>query len=467
MLTRTSPHLDLQGTTLVVGVGNSGLSVVRTLVALGAEVAVTDSRKMPPGLGELQQTFPQVPCYLGGFAETVFAKAARLIVSPGVSLQTPVIADAAARGVPLWGDIELFARLVTAPVAAITGSNGKSTVTTLLGLMAKQTGMRVAVGGNLGTPALALLGRADTELYILELSSFQLETTNSLNARVATVLNISPDHMDRYTDLAAYQRAKQKIFQGSGCMVINADDPAVVAMLKPDRWVMSFTLNEPGSAQFGLRCHGGQTWLAYGKNRWLAATELKIGGSHNLANGLAALSMGYALGLKRQAMLAVLRTFTGLPHRTQLVLERAGVRWFNDSKGTNVGATVAAVNGLPGCLILIAGGDGKGQDFTPLRRVLAQKVSALVLMGRDAPQIAAAVGETVPVHWAQDMDQAVTLAAQLAQPGDSVLLSPACASYDMFGNYEERGAAFATAVQRQFGLGNGLSISDPGSIEER
>jgi UDP-N-acetylmuramoylalanine--D-glutamate ligase len=420
---------------------------------------------MPSGLGELQQTFPQVPCYLGGFADAVFAKAARLIVSPGVSLQTPAIADAAARGVPLWGDIELFARLVTAPVAAITGSNGKSTVTTLLGLMAQQTGVQVAVGGNLGTPALELLERVGTELYVLELSSFQLETTDSLNARVATVLNISPDHMDRYADLAAYKRAKQRIFQGNGCMVINADDSAVAAMVASGRRVISFTLNEPDAAQFGLRCYAGQTWLAYGADCWLATTALKLGGTHNLANGLAALSMGHALGLKRQAMLAALRTFTGLPHRTQLVLERAGVRWFDDSKGTNVGATIAAVNGLPGRLVLIAGGDGKGQDFNPLRRVLAQKVSALVLMGRDAPQIATAVGETVPVHRVRDMNQAVALAAQLAQPGDSVLLSPACASYDMFNNYEERGAAFAAAVQRQVMVRcGGCGVSNPEPI---
>jgi UDP-N-acetylmuramoylalanine--D-glutamate ligase len=354
----------------------------------------------------------------------------------------------------------LFARLATAPVAAITGSNGKSTVTTLLGLMAKQAGVQVAVGGNLGTPALELLERVGTELYVVELSSFQLETTSSLNAQVATVLNISPDHLDRYADLAAYQRAKQRIFQGNGCMVINADDPAVVAMVKPGRRIVSFTLKEPAPGQFGLHSDGCKIWLAYGTDCWLSTSELQVGGTHNLANGLAALGMGYVLGLKRQAMLTALRTFTGLPHRTQFILERAGVRWFNDSKGTNVGATMAAVNGLPGRLVLIAGGDGKGQDFNPLRRVLAQKVSALVLMGRDAPQIAATVGETVPIHRVRDMKQAVAVAAQLAQPGESVLLSPACASYDMFSSYKERGEAFAAAVQRQAKLASGLGMSD-------
>ncbi len=435
--------------TLVMGLGKSGLSAVRTLLALGAEVAVTDTRPAPPGLAELQHRYSQVPCYPGGFPPEVVARAARLLVSPGISLQTPVIAAAAARGVPVWGDIEWFARLARAPVAAITGSNGKSTVTTLLGLMTERAGVRVAVGGNLGTPALELLARPATDLYILELSSFQLESTCSLNARVATVLNISPDHLDRHANLAAYTQAKQRIFRGDGGMVINADDPVVSAMAKPGRRVLRFTLAEPAAGEFGLHRRAGGLWLAHGEDDWLAAGELQLSGAHNLANALAALAMGYALGLERSAMLAALRTFTGLPHRTQLVLERAGVRWYDDSKGTNVGATVAAVNGLPEQLVLIAGGDGKGQDFTPLGAALAPRVRALVLLGRDAPAIAAAVGDRVPMHRARDMVQAVTLAAQLAQPGDSVLLSPACASFDMFSNYEERGAVFAAEVQRQ------------------
>jgi UDP-N-acetylmuramoylalanine--D-glutamate ligase len=443
------PDLALNGMTLVMGLGKSGLSAVRTLLALGAAVAVTDSRPAPPGLVELQRQYPQVPCYPGGFPAAVVAGAARLLVSPGVSLQTPVIAAAAARGVPVWGDIELFARLARAPVAAITGSNGKSTVTTLLGLMAEQAGVRVAVGGNLGTPALELLAQPATELYVLELSSFQLESTGSLNARVATVLNISPDHLDRHGSLAAYTQAKQRIFRGDGWQVINADDPAVTAMAEPGRPGLQFTLAEPAPGEFGLRRCAGELWLAHGADCWLAAAELRISGAHNLANALAALSMGYALGLERTAMLAALRTFTGLPHRTRLVLEWDGVRWYDDSKGTNVGATVAAVNGLPGRLVLIAGGDGKGQDFTPLGAALVPKVHALVLLGRAAPAIAAAAGGCVPVHRARDMAQAVAMAAQLAHPGDSVLLSPACASFDMFSNYEERGEVFAAEVRRQ------------------
>ena len=451
LLSMTSvPALSLDGMTLVVGLGKTGLSAVRTLLSLGAEVAVTDTRPDPPGLAELERDFPTVPCHLGGFPGAVFARAQRLLVSPGVPLQTPAIAAAAARGVPVWGDIELFARLAQAPIAAITGSNGKSTVTTLLGLMAEQAGVPVAVGGNLGTPMLDLLAQPDVELYVLELSSFQLASTYSLNARVATVLNLSPDHLDWHLSLEAYRQAKQRIFRGDGWMVLNADDPAVAAMAEPGRRTLYFTLATPGPADFGLIRRDGRLWLARGEDGWLQADELKIRGDHNLANALAALCLGHALGLACEPMLAALRTFTGLPHRTQLVLEHHGVRWYDDSKGTNVGATLAAVKGLPGRLVLIAGGDGKGQDFSPLGVALAPKVHALVLIGRDAPAIAATAGR-IAVHQAESMAGAVAIAVQLAEPGDSVLLSPACASFDMFRNYEERGQVFAAEVRRQLG----------------
>ncbi|MBK8183628.1 MAG: UDP-N-acetylmuramoyl-L-alanine--D-glutamate ligase [Candidatus Competibacteraceae bacterium] len=447
--------LQLEGITLVVGLGKSGLSAARALAALGAAVAVTDSRREPPGLAALRAEFPTMPCYLGGFDSAVFAAAARLLVSPGVAITTPVVAEAMARGVPVWGDIELLARLTRLPIAAITGSNGKSTVTTLLGNMARRAEWRAAVGGNLGDPALDLWlaweRNAQTakplEGYVLELSSFQLETTQSLNARVATVLNISPDHMDRYQALDDYVTAKRRVFRGDGVMVVNADDPVVMAMVEPGRDVRRFCLNEPAENEFGLRRVGGETWLARGQEPWIAASELKISGDHNLANALAALAMGNALGLKRKAMLAALREFTGLAHRTTLVRERGGVRWFDDSKGTNVGATVAAVRGLPGPVILIAGGDGKSQDFSPLRAALAEKARGVVLIGRDAPLIAAALADSVPIQSAAYMEQAVTRAADWARPGDNVLLSPACASFDMFSNYEERGAVFAAAVR--------------------
>lgn len=446
--------LQLDGVTLVVGLGKSGVSTVRALKALGAAFAVTDSRIDPPGLAALQAECPDAPLYLGGFDPAAFADAARLLVSPGVSVKTPVIAEAAAWGVPVWGDIELLARLTQVPIAAITGSNGKSTVTTLLGLMAERAGVHAAVGGNLGTPALELwlesegVGKSGVSAYILELSSFQLETTHSLNARVATVLNISPDHLDRYDGMDDYIAAKQRVFRGDGVMVVNADDPVVMAMVEPGRDVLRFTLESPGEDNFGLWRDGGETWLARGRERWMAASELQISGDHNLANALAALAMGHALGFSREGMLAALRDFTGLAHRTTRVRERQGVGWFDDSKGTNVGATMAAVRGLPGQVVLIAGGEGKNQDFAPLRTALTGKARAVVLIGRDAPLIAAAIGDSTPLYFAADMAQAVAQAAELAQPGDSVLLSPACASFDMFSGYEERGAVFAEAVRR-------------------
>lgn len=440
--------------TLIVGLGKSGVSAARALQNLGVRFAITDSRSNPPGLAALQAACPDAPLYLGGFDPAIFAKATRLLVSPGVSVQTPLIAEAAARGLPIEGDIEWLAQLTKVPIAAITGSNGKSTVTTLLGEMAAQAGIAAAVGANLGTPALDLWLHSEgqnpprpPQLYVLELSSFQLETTHTLNARVATVLNISPDHMDRYATLDTYSAAKQRIFHGDGIMVVNADDPAVMSMVAPHREMLRFTLHEPAANDFGLWHEDGEVWLAHGQHRWIAASALQVSGAHNLANALAALAMGHALGMAREPMLAALRKFTGLAHRTTLVRERAGVRWFDDSKGTNVGATVAAVQGLPGPVILIAGGDGKNQDFTPLRSALAAKARAVVLIGRDAALIASALGDSVPLHAAPDLAQAVIQAATLAQPGDSVLLSPACASFDMFSGYEERGAVFAAAVR--------------------
>jgi UDP-N-acetylmuramoylalanine--D-glutamate ligase len=449
MYTRPPHHHNLNGTSLVVGLGQTGLSIVRCLARLGVAIAVADSRVQPPGLTELQQDFPQVPCYLGEFDPALFSAVDQIIVSPGVPLSAPAIAAASQRGIPVLGDIELFARLRSGRLAVITGSNGKSTVTTLLGLMAQQAGINAAVGGNLGLPALDLLAQATADLYILELSSFQLETTSSLDADVACVLNISPDHLDRYPDYDAYVSAKQRIFQGQGIQVLNADDVRVVAMAESDRQHYWFTLQKSSAAgQFGLLQHAGKTWLACGTEPWLAVDELGLKGLHNCANALAALALGTALQLPRQAMLSALQEFTGLSHRSQLIASHSGVRWFNDSKGTNVGATVAAVQGMPGPVVLIAGGEGKEQNFTPLQIAAQHKVRALILLGRDKALIAAAMQDTVPYHFVESMAEAVALAARLAQAGDSIVLSPACASFDMFRNYEERGRVFCAAVEQ-------------------
>ncbi len=336
---------------LVVGLGKTGTSVARFLVGRGVAVAVTDTRLAPPGLDALRRDLPDVALFLGGFDRTAFAAAELVVVSPGVSVQEPLIREARARGVPVVGDIELFAQEAAAPVAAITGSNGKSTTTTLLGEMARIAGRRVAVGGNLGEPALDLLDAA-VELYVLELSSFQLETVESLAPAVATVLNISADHMDRYPDLDAYAAAKARIFAHAGVAVVNRDDPRVTAM-PGGRWRRGFTLGEPQPGDFGIAARDGAPWICRGTEALMPVREIVIPGRHNLANALAALAMGDALGLPFPAMREALRCFRGLAHRTALVGEVRGVRFYDDSKGTNVGSTVAAARGRdrpPGAL---------------------------------------------------------------------------------------------------------------------
>jgi UDP-N-acetylmuramoylalanine--D-glutamate ligase len=346
------------------------------------------------------------------------------------------------------GDIELFAREATAPVIAITGANGKSTVTALTGEMCRRAGLQTAVGGNIGVPALSLLGDREPDVYVLELSSFQLETTHSLNARAATVLNISPDHMDRYGDIGEYAGAKARVFRGNGTMVLNADDSRVMRMRQSGRRTVSFGLGRPAEAQdYGLDEIRGETWLVHGTQPLMAAREVPLAGRHNLANVLAAMALAETAGVVPEDACAAVREFKGLPHRTELVAERNGVRWYDDSKGTNVGATVAALNGMTAPVILIAGGDGKGQDFSELKPACAQHARAVVLIGRDAPLIEAALGNAVTARRAKDMHEAVRFAAGLAQPGDVVLLSPACASFDMFRNYEHRAEVFRAAVR--------------------
>ncbi|MGE0370525.1 MAG: UDP-N-acetylmuramoyl-L-alanine--D-glutamate ligase [Gammaproteobacteria bacterium] len=440
-------RLGFDGMTLVVGLGITGLSCARLLRDLGLPVEVTDSRMEPPGLEAARREIADVPLHLGGFSAPALERCARILLSPGVASDEPYVLSARARGVNVIGDIELFARCADAPVAAITGSNGKSTVTALLGAMAQADGRVVRVGGNIGTPALDLLQAVPPELYVLELSSFQLETTASLNARAAVILNLSPDHLDRYPDMQAYLEAKLRVYAGDGAVVVNRDDPSLCACVPERRSVVSFGAGVPAAGDYGLVVAAGQTWLAYGDEQMIAVDELGLRGSHNALNALAALALGAAVGLTRAGMLAALRAFTGLPHRMQMVGERRGVRWFNDSKGTNVGATLAALGGLPGRVVLIAGGLGKGQDFSPLRDLAAAKARAVVLIGRDAPLIEAALHNVASIHYAGDMREAVARAAALAQAGDSVLLSPACASFDMFKGYEDRGRRFVAAFE--------------------
>jgi UDP-N-acetylmuramoylalanine--D-glutamate ligase len=433
---------------LVVGLGLTGFSCVRYLAARGYDVTVADTRGAPPKLEELTREFPRIAVHTGGLPASLFDDPGLLVVSPGVSVNEPEIARAIKGGAQAVGDIELFAREATAPVIAVTGANGKSTVTALTGEMCRRAGLRTAVGGNIGVPALSLLAGEEPDVYVLELSSFQLETTYSLNARAAAVLNVTADHMDRYRDIDEYAQTKARIFRGNGTMVLNADDSFVTRMRQSGRRTVYFGLERPAGAQdYGLDELNGAAWLVRGKHPLMPASEVPLAGRHNLANALAAMALAEAAGVASEAACAAVREFKGLKHRTELVAERNGVRWYDDSKGTNVGATVAALNGMTSPVVLIAGGDGKGQDFGGLKSAAAQHARAVVLIGRDAPLIEAALGDSVTIRRARDMHDAVRIARELARPGDVVLLSPACASFDMFRNYEHRAEVFRAAVK--------------------
>lgn len=434
---------------IVVGLGKSGMSLVRFLARQGVSFAVADTRENPPELATLRRDYPQVEVRCGELDVEFLCRADELYVSPGLALATPALQAAAARGVKLSGDIDLFARNAKAPIVAISGSNAKSTVTTLVGEMAVAAGKRVAVGGNLGMPALDLLSD-DVELYVMELSSFQLETTHQLGAEVAAVLNVSEDHMDRYSGLPAYHLAKHRIFRGARQVVVNRQDALTRPLMSDGLPCWTFGLGAPDFKAFGLREENGEKYLAFEFQNLMPVRELKVRGAHNQANALAALALGHAVGLPFDAMLSSLRTFTGLEHRCQWVRELDGVSYYNDSKATNVGAALAAIDGLgmdmDGKLVLIAGGDGKGADFSGLRDSVTRYCRAVVLIGRDADLIADALGDAVPQVRAASLDEAIAQCRALAQPGDAVLLSPACASFDMFKNYEERGQLFARAV---------------------
>ncbi|MCQ8104163.1 UDP-N-acetylmuramoyl-L-alanine--D-glutamate ligase [Methylomonas sp. SURF-2] len=427
---------------LIVGLGATGYSAAQFLQQTPIKFAVIDSRSHPPQIDCLREQMPDVPVFSGGFDQSAFEVATHLLVSPGVSLNEKAILKAMRAGVTVISDIDLFACATDKPIIAITGSNGKSTVTTMLGEMGNAAGLRTAIGGNLGTPALDLL-QQDADLYVLELSSFQLERTSALNAAAATVLNLSADHLDRHANMSGYAQEKQRIFRGDGAMILNADDPMVMAMLEADRTHFSFSVRRP--ADFYLR-RGDSDCLMFKDEVMMSADELNLEGSHNIANALASLALGHAVGLDMNAMCRALRKFKGLPHRMQKVAEIRGVRWVNDSKATNIGACIAALQGYERKVILLAGGDGKGADMAELQAIVREKTKAVVLMGKDAGLIDRALAHCVPTHFAANMREAVAIAARLAEPGDSVLLSPACASLDQYKSYVDRGNQFAQAV---------------------
>lgn len=436
--------LDVQTSkVLVVGLGVTGISVANFLHQLGFKFAITDSRDKPPGAEALLQEMPDMPMFTGSFDESAFKVATHLVVSPGIALNDKAIIKAVANGSKIVSDIDLFACAVDMPIVAITGSNGKSTVTTMLGEMAKAAGKRVGVGGNLGVPALDLLAEP-ADLFVLELSSFQLERTTTLNAAASTVLNVSADHLDRHANLAEYAAEKQKIFNGNGVMVINIDDPIVNAMRKDGREILTFSIKN--KADFYLQKTADTEYLMHENEILLPLSAVPLEGRHNVANALAALALGVAVGLDKQAMCSALRKFKGLEHRMQRVAEIRGVVWVNDSKATNIGACVAALQGYEKKVVLIAGGDAKGADMAELTPIIKEKAKSVVLMGKDAGLIERALDGCVPAYLANDMNEAVQIAARLAIAGESVLLSPACASLDQYKNYQDRGDKFTKAV---------------------
>ncbi len=438
------------GLKVVAGLGISGVSAVNFLHEQGYQVAVTDSRPTPPGHDQIPA---DVKTSFGKLDQELLLQAEEIILSPGLAPQLPEIQAAIAKGISVVGDIQLLRRATDVPIVAITGSNAKSTVTTLMGLMAKDAGKKVAVGGNLGRPALDLL-KDQPELLVLELSSFQLETTSHLNAEVAVVLNMSEDHLDRHGNMLGYHQAKHRIFQGVKKVVFNRDD-ALSRPLVPDTTPMqSFGLNAPDLNQYGiLRDADGTLWLARGLQRLIKSSDLYIQGMHNVANALACLALGEAIGLPMESMLETLKHFKGLEHRCEYVKTVHDVRYYNDSKGTNVGATLAAIDGLgaaievkKGKVALILGGQGKGQDFTLLRSSIEKYAKVVVLIGEDAPVIEQAIQGATKILHAATLKEAVELCQRETQAEDVVLLSPACASFDMFKSYNDRGQQFVACV---------------------
>ena len=445
---------DWQGrNVLVLGLGETGLSSVGWLARRGARLRVADSRPAAAGAATLRERHPQLEPVLGPFQDALLAGMDTIVASPGIALREPLLRAAVARGIEVVGDVEIFAREVArlapgARVLGITGTNGKSTVTALAGAMGERAGLRTVVAGNIGTPVLDALDapRAhETELFVLELSSYQLETTSSLQLAAAAMLNVTQDHLDRYDSMADYARAKQRIFAHAAVRVLNRDDAWSMGMRGARNW--SFGLGVPSSEeQWGL--DERQESLRRGSRDLLPIRDMAMKGLHNAANALAAHALLSAVDAPEAALAEAIREFRGLPHRVELVAQLGGVRFYDDSKGTNVGATVAALEGFRDRVVLIAGGDGKGQDFSPLAPAVKARARAVVLIGRDAPAVQAALAQTgVPVQRVDSMEDAVKAAHAFARDGDAVLLSPACASLDMFRNYNHRGDVFAAAAR--------------------
>jgi UDP-N-acetylmuramoylalanine--D-glutamate ligase len=426
---------------LVVGLGLTGYSVAAYLMRHGCRCRLQDTRDIPPYLGRLQAEFGSLDFHAGPLADGITDWADVIVVSPGLSVRQPALQAAAAKNKQIVGDIELFARLVERPVAAITGSNGKSTVTRLVGEMVARDGRRVGVGGNLGTPALDLL-EEDAEMFVLELSSYQLETTSSLKPRVAALLNLCEDHLDRYDSYADYIDAKLRVYRHAEICVSNLDDAATRHAVDD----VTFSLDSASNADFRLIEADG-LYLAHGDEAWIGVDELRLGGRHNWANCLAAMAIAHGLGISREAAVDAMRDFEGIPHRSQWVAEIDGVEYINDSKATNVGAAQASIDGRERPVILIAGGQSKGADLSVMTDSLRNKVRLVLLLGEDADRLQQAWQGATRLERVRDMAEAVERAREFANPGDCVLLAPACASFDMYEKFEARGEDFMRRVR--------------------
>lgn len=439
---------------VVVGLGATGLSCVEYCIQKGIPVRVVDTREQPPNLETFQQRYPTVSVTTGGLFSADFLQESTVVVSPGLAKDDPRLQAVLPESCEVIGDIELFAREYSGSVIAITGSNGKSTVTTLVGEMAKAANISVGIGGNLGIPALSLLDKAK-RLAVLELSSFQLETTYSLKPDVATILNITSDHLDRYPSIEEYKAAKERIYLGAKAIVVNRDDPFVINGYPKDKEVSFFSLSQPQDKDFGLINYQGEMWIARGNQKLFSTREIVLLGSHNWQNVLAAIALGEQMGIPLPAMLQAVRCFRGLAHRCESLGTYDDVLWVNDSKGTNVGATLTALKGLQAAItgkwILIAGGLSKGADLSELVSPIQQTCRSVILIGDAADELAHLFEDKVPYVRARSIEEAVHSAKQSAQPGDGVLLSPACASQDMFRHFEHRGDCFREALKAVLG----------------
>lgn len=435
--------------TAILGMGATGVSVASFFASKDMPFDFADSRNEPPNIKLVKANYPQAEIALGSFDTDFLCRYDRLIVSPGISLAESALVKAKQQGVELLGDLELFLEQAEAPVVAITGSNGKSTVTALLGKMAEDSGISVGIGGNLGTPMLDLLDDSH-KLYVIEVSSFQLELLNDSRGAISCLLNISPDHLDRYKNLQEYHTAKHRIFRGASKVVVNREDVLTRPLISTQIPMISFGLNQPDLGSFGILEGIKDGYLSYGIERLMRVDQVALKGTHNIANVLAALALGYSVGLPMQGMLDTLKTFKGLPHRCQSIAQINDVSFINDSKATNVGASVAAIKGFGDQnsknIVLIAGGQAKGQKFSDLALEITAFVKLTILIGEDAKQLAAALNDCCEIKYSDSLDEAVIQANQSAISGDTVLLSPACASFDMFNGFEHRGHCFEKAV---------------------